>query len=188
MLESFAVSVAAVDGHVKLLRQALAASSRTMLIQADVVRPLPGLPPSDLIIALDVLEHVDEDVFLRTIRSAARDDAVLLLSVPAFPFLWSAMDVRAGHRARYTLKTLSTVLARTGWRPLGFTHYQFLLFPVVCASRMIASFLPQEFEQRPGLLANMIFGTVNRLEVALLSGISLPFGSSLLLWAKKEAA
>ena len=66
----------------------------------------------DLVTALDVVEHLDDDVAgLREMRRVLRPDGRLLLFVPAFMFLWGVQDDVSNHRRRYTLPRL---LKRSG--------------------------------------------------------------------------
>lgn len=183
LLEACAKRVVAVDGHRTLLQSALAASTKTVLLQGEVTHSGLRSQQFDLITAFDVLEHVDPDAFLSEARRLAGDGAKLLISVPAFPALWSEMDVRAGHRCRYRWPQLNAELARSGWRPLGHTHFQFLLFPLVYVSRRLGRTSPRELERRPPPGLDRLLGTINSIEVALLGGLSLPFGSSLFAWA-----
>lgn len=183
LLEARAKRVVAMDGHRSLLQRALAASRQTTLLQGDVTHTGLRSGEFDLITAFDVLEHVDADAFLSEARRLAADGAKLLISVPAFPSLWSEMDVRAGHRCRYRWPQLKAELARNGWQPMGHTHFQFLLFPLVYASRRLAKKSLRVLERNPPPGVDRLLGMVNYLEVAMLNGVSLPFGSSLFAWA-----
>jgi SAM-dependent methyltransferase len=69
----------------------------------------------DLVCALDVVEHVDDDAAaLGEIARVARRGAVVLLSVPLHPELWNAFDDFVGHRRRYEPELLMDALARHG--------------------------------------------------------------------------
>lgn len=183
LLEARARRVVAMDGHRSLLQRAFVTTRQTTLLQGNVTHTGLKSNEFDLITAFDVLEHVDADAFLSEARRLAADGAKLLISVPAFPALWSEMDVRAGHRCRYRWPQLKTELARHGWRPMGHTHFQFFLFPLVYASRRLAKKSPRELERSPPPVVDRLLGMVNYLEVAMLNGVSLPFGSSLFAWA-----
>lgn len=125
--------------------------------------------------------------FLQEARRLVHDNALLIISVPAFPSLWSEMDVLAGHRCRYRWQPLKTKMIQNGWIPEGHTHYQCLLFPLVWVSRRVGRFLSYGLERRPPRKINRLLGAINRFEVSIFDGISLPFGSSLVVWAKKGA-
>ena len=63
------------------------------------------------IYSLNVLEHIDDDLdVLRVLSSKLSEDGILILYLPALPFLYSSMDARVGHYRRYTKKGLKTLL------------------------------------------------------------------------------
>src|SRR6185312_12671638 len=65
---------------------------------------------ADLVLLMDVIEHVDDDVqLLRDALAQAAQNATFLISVPAFQFLWSGHDVFLEHKRRYTLRQLENV-------------------------------------------------------------------------------
>ena len=186
LLEERAGHVMAMDGHGILLQQACAASKQAIIIQGDVTNTQLRVGEFDLIVALDVLEHVDADAFLAETRRLAGKGAKLLISVPAFSVLWSEVDVRAGHRCRYRWSQLKVELIRNGWQPRGYTHFQFLLFPLVYVSRHLAGVSSRKIERRPPFSLDQLLGMINYLEVTLFDGVSLPFGSSLFAWASAD--
>ncbi len=186
LLEEKFSRVAAVDAHAVLLEQAVLNSARTELFQADVSRtPLPD-GEADFVMALDVIEHVDPDAFLAEARRIIAPGGLLLLSAPAAPALWSRMDELAGHRCRYTRAQLAEELARNGWTPLGFTHYQCLLFPLVWLSNVLGKRADPDFERRPSAWLGRLLDGINQLEIALFGALPLPFGSSLFMWAEAK--
>jgi SAM-dependent methyltransferase len=89
------------------------------LIEADLAQPLQtGLEATetaDAVLALDVLEHLDDDrgAIRRLGRLAAPGD-VVIFSVPALPDLFSEFDAIQGHRRRYLPDTLRAAFDDTG--------------------------------------------------------------------------
>jgi hypothetical protein len=73
-----------------------------------------------VVLLLDVLEHVvDDSGFLEAIVSdhlASR--GLVVVSVPAWPSLWTSHDIALGHHRRYTPQTFATLLASAGLRVL----------------------------------------------------------------------
>ncbi|HEX7294914.1 MAG TPA: class I SAM-dependent methyltransferase, partial [Pyrinomonadaceae bacterium] len=70
----------------------------------------------DLVTALDVIEHLDDDVAgLGEIRRVLRPGGYVLVFVPAFMFLWGVQDDVSNHRRRYTLHGLLTALKEAGF-------------------------------------------------------------------------
>jgi SAM-dependent methyltransferase len=69
----------------------------------------------DLVCALDIVEHVDDDAAaLEELSRVARPGAAVLLSVPLHPELWNAFDDFVGHRRRYRPELLTEILGRHG--------------------------------------------------------------------------
>jgi cyclopropane fatty-acyl-phospholipid synthase-like methyltransferase len=83
------------------------------LIEADVSQPLETVPtPFDAVLALDVLEHLDDDrVAVSRLEALVRPGGVLILSVPALPELFSEFDAIQGHRRRYLPEIVQAVFA-----------------------------------------------------------------------------
>lgn len=70
---------------------------------------------ADLVMLMDVLEHVDDDEgLLQTYVDKVPAGSRFLITVPAFQFLWSGHDDFLEHKRRYTLKQLEAVVRRTG--------------------------------------------------------------------------
>lgn len=156
------------------------------LAQADLHRiPLPD-GTFDLTVALDVLEHLDDErPALAELHRLTRPGGGLLVSVPALPALWSELDRVAGHHRRYRRRPLSDLLAETGWRVLHHTHYQALLLPLVWLTRRGLAPL-QGVERRPPSWLGAALGAVNAFEVRAFSRWRLPWGSSLVAVARRE--
>lgn len=88
---------------------------RTLAV-ADLTRPLPGgIEPCAAVLALDVIEHLDDDRdALARLGTLLAPQGVLIVSVPALPELFSEFDTIQGHRRRYTPETLRAAFAGTG--------------------------------------------------------------------------
>jgi hypothetical protein len=91
----------------------------------------------DMILMMDVIEHVDDDVgFIRAYTDRMPRNAVLLVTVPAFQFLWSGHDVFLEHKRRYTLASLHRTIDSAGLDVIRSRYFFSILFPAICAIRL----------------------------------------------------
>jgi len=145
--------------------------------------PLPFKTEAfDLIGLFDVLEHVeDHEASLAALRSKLATDGRILMTVPAFPWLWSAHDKRHHHFRRYTRRSLGTVANAAGLRVERSFYFNSALFPVAVAGRAIKSALRSDAvdDALPGPLVNRALRGVFAAERHLVGRLALPFGLSL---------
>jgi SAM-dependent methyltransferase len=91
-----------------------------------------GFAPDSLPAAalFDVLEHIRDDVgFLASLHKLLRPGGRIYLTVPAYPVLWSPVDVFAGHHRRYTARSLAAALRAAGFA-IEFQSYFFWFLPL----------------------------------------------------------
>lgn len=175
---------AGIDAYPGGLERALQRTPAALLMTGDITRtPLPDAS-FDLISLLDVLEHVPPGPLLGEVRRLLAPGGRLLVAVPAFQSLWSQVDVDAGHRKRYRRGDLRQELADHGFTVETATYYQWLLFPLVWLSRRLDAKRDASLERNPPGLVGRLLGLINRAEVALFGGASLPWGSSLIVVAR----
>ncbi|MEO8966766.1 MAG: class I SAM-dependent methyltransferase [Solirubrobacteraceae bacterium] len=139
----------------------------------------------DLILATDVLEHLEDDLAaMRELRRVAAPGARLLVTVPAYRWLWSQHDTAHHHFRRYTQRQLRRRLASTGWRPIVSSYFNSVLLPPIATVRLLARRHPERAE-RPDLkltppLLNAVLESPMRLEAGLIErGARLPAGVSI---------
>lgn len=139
----------------------------------------------DLILVTDVLEHLDDDLAaLRELRRVAAPGARLVVTVPAYRWLWSQHDTAHHHFRRYTLRELRRRLEGTGWRPVVSSYFNSVLLPPIALVRLLARRNPDPAE-RPDLkltppLLNAVLESPMRLEAGLIArGVRLPAGVSI---------
>jgi SAM-dependent methyltransferase len=95
-----------------------------------------------LLLMMDVLEHIDDDVgFLREYASSLEAGGHILITVPAFQFMWSGHDVFLEHRRRYTISSLEAVINQAGLIPLKSRYFFGSLFPAIAALRLLKRLL-----------------------------------------------
>jgi len=154
-----------------------------------------------LVALLDTVEHCpDDDAALRECWRVCAPGGWLIVTTPAFMWLWSHNDVLNAHYRRYTARELGDKLRHAGFRVRYITYNNFFVFPLAAALivwRRRAGRKPQlasphfdedayqvEMEPAPPLL-NAILTGVGQVEAALLRRVSLPFGTSLIALAQK---
>ncbi|HUP27381.1 MAG TPA: class I SAM-dependent methyltransferase [Chloroflexia bacterium] len=169
-----------------------------LLCKADAASlPFPD-QEFDIITALDVIEHLDDDLLaLSELKRVLKPGGFLIVSVPAYEALWTYWDDILGHRRRYTTNRMRGVVRRAGFR-VRKTSYSNLaiLLPVVLV-RLLKSVLVRAGEARgsgkdpetdfmpvPGWL-NRLLITYYNLEARLLVRRSLPFGLSVICVAQR---
>lgn len=100
------------------------------------VRAIPETT-QDLVLLMDVLEHVPDDVaLLRSYTDAMPEGARVAITVPAFQWLWSGHDVFLGHYRRYTLRGLEALVRKAGLEPMRSSYFFGALFPAAALLRM----------------------------------------------------
>jgi SAM-dependent methyltransferase len=166
------------------------------LALVDEGRHAPLAPGHSMIGIFDVLEHLDDDEgALANLFQSLAPGGVLVLTVPAHPFLFDQADVIAGHRRRYRRAELGAKLARAGFRVATVTHFMAPLacllapvrFLVRLMTRRLSPLARRDLELRPVPVVNDLVLAVLRLERALLRRVTLPFGTSLIALGVRPA-
>jgi SAM-dependent methyltransferase len=150
-----------------------------------------GLPASsvDVVTMLDVLEHTDDTIVLPELARILSRRGILIVTVPAYPWLWSTWDVVLHHRRRYTKNTLCRTLSASGFNPLYASYvFSFLVIPVILI-RLVKSRLPEDqygsdFRLTSPII-NRILYTVCVLEQYIMGIVPLAFGTSIVCVSQK---
>lgn len=144
----------------------------------------------DVIICLDVLEHIRNDgLAIRTINQLLRPGGKLILTVPAYPWLFSYWDKISGHYRRYSTSQLQSLLSHAGFNIIKISHLYSFLLPIAIPFRFIRNHLfkksPKSDFIKLASGVNQLLFNLATLERVLLKYINLPFGLSLLCVAQK---
>jgi SAM-dependent methyltransferase len=177
--------VVAVDGTDGALAEAAARGLPVLYANLRDRFELPFRP--NVITALDVLEHLEDDAgLLSRLAAVAKPDALLVLTVPALPSLYSRWDELSGHHRRYQRAPLRSLLAANGWSTLRIRFFfSYGALPAWIQRRVLRRV--QEFEfPRVAPLTNALLITLGRIELGL--GNAIPFGTSLIAVARRSRA
>jgi SAM-dependent methyltransferase len=128
----------------------------------------------DFVIALDVLEHLDDDTkAVLEIKRVLKLGGVTLISVPCDMQLWSQHDVMVGHRRRYSALSLTRLIRSAELEIDGLWNWNVLLRPFATSHRRCASNNPIKIPPTANRILKLIIATERYLPVDSLPGLSL---------------
>ncbi|HYR23001.1 MAG TPA: class I SAM-dependent methyltransferase [Chthoniobacterales bacterium] len=143
----------------------------------------------DAVICSSVLYHQwvgDIPGAVREMHRVLRPGGVLLINVPAFPFLHSAHDDAVMTARRFRKREIRGLLQKQNFQIRRLTYWTTFLFPLAVAARTLGgSKMGRDFETAGTSLVHRAFAQVMALELRLLRNFSLPFGVALLAVARK---
>jgi len=144
----------------------------------------------DLTTALDVVEHLDDDVAgLREMHRVTKKGGFSLIFVPAYMFLWGVQDDVSNHRIRYTKKQIVDRLKTAGYTIERATYANWTFFAPILAGRtlMRITSIKPESENNVNISAlNGVFGKLFGAERFWLKNFNFPFGVSIVIVARKD--
>lgn len=145
----------------------------------------------DLICLFDVLEHVDDDqTSINNIKKLLKTDGILLITVPAYQWLYGSHDKLLHHKRRYQLNQLEDILIE--FKTLKKSYFNTFLFPLVTLSRIIDKMIVNKKASLgydiPNKVINTIFYNIFKSEKKFLSKINFTFGSSILFIVRNNAS
>ncbi len=146
----------------------------------------------DLVTALDVVEHIDDDVAgLREMRRVLKPDGRLLLFVPTFMFLWGVQDDVSHHRRRYRMPELRRAVEKAGFEVERTTYANITFFAPILVIRKLMQLTGMRTSSENNInipVFNGLFGNLLGAEGRLLRHINLPFGVSGLCVARARTS
>jgi SAM-dependent methyltransferase len=149
----------------------------------------------DLVCAFDVIEHLDDDSnALSEFYRVCCCGGHLMLTVPAYRFLWGQQDEISEHRRRYTSKELYQEIVDSGFIIKKLSYFNTFLFPLIAAIRLLRRLVPRsakpdrvksDFTMKLPKKINDLLSFAFAFEAFPLRGLDFPFGISLLCIAEK---
>jgi ubiquinone/menaquinone biosynthesis C-methylase UbiE len=145
----------------------------------------------DTIVALDVLEHLNDDQAIKEMYRICKAGSSVFITVPAFEFLWTSRDERLHHLRRYTVDSLKKKLFKNGFHVRKITYTNLFLLPFLYAKvvkeRYFKKLLPIKDESSIIVVPNLVNQILTAwllLESLLWRWAGLPCGTSLLCFAE----
>jgi SAM-dependent methyltransferase len=145
----------------------------------------------DIITALDVVEHLDDDVKgLSEMRRVLKPGAFVVIFVPAFQSLWGPNDDQSGHKRRYRLNQLRGAVEAAGLSIERISYANIAMFVPIWLGRKLLTLLGRREQAENRInhpLINNILTKVFSSEARWLRRRRLPFGVSIICVARKTA-
>lgn len=141
------------------------------------------------ICALDVIEHIEDDIgTLKKLNSYLKTNGKLIVTVPAYQWLWSNHDVLHMHKRRYSKRHLHEVLIQSGFEVIYISYFNFFLFIPAVIKRFLTR--KRIIEEQPPVepvsnFANTVLKKVFLFEKYFLPRVKFPFGLSIIAIARK---
>ena len=143
----------------------------------------------DLILLADVIEHVKQPKeLLKDLKKFLKKDGHILITVPAYQFLFSKKDEVLGHYRRYNKKLLKKELS--GFKVENISYFNtFLCIPIIIMT-MLNKFLKRDYirqvETTPNFILNKLCYIIFASEKYFIKYFNLPFGISIYVLAKND--
>jgi len=144
-----------------------------------------------LVLATDIIEHVEEMPALKEIFRVLAPDGTALFTVPAFQMLWGLQDELSHHKRRYTKAQIERGIKNTGFKIFDSFYFNYLLFPPIWAMRQMIRLLDIKLESENQINTpwiNRVLTALFRFDVLTAPCLKPPFGVSILVVARKQEA
>ena len=145
----------------------------------------------NLVLALDVLEHIQDDLgAIQKMGDVLTKGGKLMITVPAYKFLWSSHDEALEHKRRYTSYEIKTKIKDSGFEIEKISHFVFFSFPIIALFKFLSNFISRNAYPKssyillPEKLNNLMI-KILKLETKLLNYFYLPFGTTIIVVARK---
>ena len=146
----------------------------------------------DLITNFDVLEHIKNDKkYLEKVNHLLKPNGYILVTVPAYKFIWTKLDQVLGHYRRYNKKEINSLLENTGYEIIKSSYFFMILSPAFIVIRLFQKHMNKSGSLEENVIMvpkiiNKFFIFLLKLESSLINFLNLPFGTSIVVLARKK--
>jgi ubiquinone/menaquinone biosynthesis C-methylase UbiE len=164
--------------------------AKNLIANLGIATKLPFPNQSfDFVVMSDVLEHIDDDALaLNEVFRVLNSRGIVIITVPAHPFLYGTHDRALSHVRRYDKRELKKVINQAGFEITKLTPTNMLLLLPAVIQKIVEH--PHRQAIREGELPSVLNNIVRAwyyIENAVTVRVGLPFGLSFLVVAQKNA-
>lgn len=145
-----------------------------------------------LVLATDVVEHVDDDVSaVAEIERVLTPGGLALFTVPAFQSLWGLQDQVSHHKRRYRRAGFRSLVEGSGLEVLDQFYFNYLLFAPIWLARKLLPVVAPKTDSEASLnppIVNALLKPLMQFDVTTAPRLRPPFGVSYLLLARKRSS
>ena len=190
-LQKLGYDVSGVDVSAEAIEFGLSRGIRNLSVARDggISHPEGSF---DLVLALDVIEHIEDDLgAIRGLKEALKPRGMAIITVPAYQWMWGVQDEVAHHFRRYTISSLKSAVREVdNLTIVRKTYFNTILFPPIAIVRIISRWFnlkerESDFDINNRFLNSLSYFIFN-LETYLLKFLNFPFGVSILFVLKKN--
>lgn len=142
-----------------------------------------------LVLATDIIEHVEEAPALKEIFRVLAPGGTAVFTVPAFQMLWGLQDELSHHKRRYTKRQIELAIKSAGFRIINRFYFNYLLFPPIWAARQVIRLLNIKLESENQINTpwiNRMLTALFHFDVWTAPRLKPPFGVSIMVVAQKQ--
>lgn len=144
----------------------------------------------EFIVMFDILEHIEDDVAsMKALVELLKPGGTIVITVPAFAFLWSEHDRSHHHKRHYTLPELETVMTKAGLHIEYSSYFNILLFPIIALIRLTIERIVRgnmaDHLSLPNPLVNACLRSIFSFESLLIGRLKFAFGVSIIACGRK---
>lgn len=137
----------------------------------------------------DVLEHLpDDEGAMKEVARVLQPEGLLVLTVPAYQFLWGQQDKLVGHQRRYRLRQLKKLVLNSGLDIQLVTYINWIMFPIAVGFKLFMRVLrPRNYSDATSVpqFTNRLLLRIFLFDLSVAQKVRIPFGLSILVVATK---